>query len=366
MKQTDHASDAAGELASVRRIVILGWGLIGDLFIRVPLIEAIKARFPEAEITVVVDPVGVVVVENHPACDRVVAFNRSKQSRMEYVKTYLRQVMALRRERFDLCVNFYCGGGSPLVTRLINARWRVSFDHTPALRRANNLMVPRPSFCDNWTQDLGRMLRPLGIGADRIRRGTSFYCRHEARQFAERFLADNDSPLVAINLGAGADEKRWPVKRFVELAIRINRNYGLKPLVFTNPGMEQLADEFVSQYRHCGKALHVPLVSIDQVAALMRCCDYVVTGDTALMHLAFGLKRPTLALFTYTRPETVMPEDTPHLCCFVAGSGDRDACGNPMGTVDIPLDEAYRQFGNLVTLISSRTAANDNERSDDE
>ncbi|HED38950.1 MAG TPA: hypothetical protein ENJ13_00800, partial [Chromatiales bacterium] len=101
MKQTYHASDAIGELASVRRIVILGWGLIGDLFIRVPLIEAIKARFPEAEITVVVDPVGVVVVENHPACDRVVAFNRSKQSRMEYVKTYLKQVMALRRERFD-------------------------------------------------------------------------------------------------------------------------------------------------------------------------------------------------------------------------------------------------------------------------
>lgn len=345
------------DLGQVDRILILGWGLIGDLFIRVPLIEALRQRFPSAHLTVVVDPASFSVLENHPGCDCVIAFSREKRPLKKYLKQYVLQVIKLYRERFDLCINLYCGGSSLLISRLINARIRVCFDHTPALRRANNLMVPRPSFCGNWSRDLGRMLLPLGISPQQIRRGTSFYCSSEAREFAAVFLAENEQPLVAINLGAGADEKRWPVDRFVELAIRINRDYGLMPLVFTNPGMESLADEFVSRYRAHGESLHPPLMSIDRVAALMMRSDYVVSGDTALMHLAFGLKRPILALFTYTRPETVEPENTPHICCFVAGDSATDSCGNPMGTVEIPLEEAYQQFCNLVTFVSNDKAS---------
>lgn len=339
-------------LGQIDRILILGWGLIGDLFIRVPLIEAIRQRFPDAHIAVVVDPASFAVLENHPACDQVIVFSREKRPLKKYLKSFALQMILLRREHFDLCVNLYCGGSSPLVSRLSDARIRLSFDHTRALRRANNLMVPRPSFCKNWTLDFGRMLRPLGISSEMVRRGTSFYCSQEAKRFAKTFLMNNDQSLIAFNLGAGADEKRWPVERFVELAIMINRHYALRPLVFTNPGMEQLADEFVSHYSAHGESLHVPLVPLDQVGALMLRCDYVVSADTALMHLAFGLKRPTLVLFTYTRPEPVEPEDAPYISCFVPGDSDTDACGSPMGTVDIPLNEVYRQFCNLVTFTT--------------
>lgn len=344
-------------LEKIDQILILGWGLIGDLFIRIPLIEALKDRFPGAEITVVVDPVCVAVLENHPACDHVIAFCRDKYPYIKYLMRYISQVMQMRRQHFDLCVNLYYGGSSVLISQLANARIRVCFDHTPALCRANNLMVPRPSFCNNWTLDLARMLVPLGIPLDTIRRGTSFYCSSASSVFAEKFLVGNSSSLIGINLGAGADEKRWPVDRFVELATKVNREHGLKPLVFTNPGMEQLADEFIASYTRYGDAIHVPLVSIDRVAGLMLHCDYVVTGDTALMHLAFGLKRPTLALFTCTRPETVEPEDVPHASCFVAGQDGTDICGNPMGTVDIPLDEAYRQFCNLIRSAKNAAAS---------
>lgn len=345
------------KIENIDRILVLGWGLIGDLFIRVPLIEALKARFPDAEITVVVDPACTIVLENHPACEEVIAFSREKRPYKQYIKNFVSQIIRLRKKRFDLCVNLYCGGGSPLVSQLTGARLRVCFDHTAALRRANNLMVARPSFCDNWARDLGRMLTPLGIAAGEIRRGTSFYCREEAKQFARSYLTDNNSPTVAINLGAGADEKRWPVDRFVEFAIEVNREYGLIPLVFTNPGMTHLADEFVSRYQSHGMSLHVPLISLDRVAALMLHCDYVVTGDTSLMHLAFALKRPTLALFTYSRPETVAPEDVPHICCFVAGDRAVDACGKPMGTTDIPLNEVHMQFRNLVTSTNTASSS---------
>ncbi len=82
-------------------------------------------------------------------------------------------------------------------------------------------------------------------------------------------------------------------------------------------------------------------------------CDYVVTGDTALMHLAFGLKRPTLVLFTYTRPEMVAPDDAPCIGCFVENASGEMYRGKLAGSVDVPVELAIERFGDLVKLAGA-------------
>jgi len=329
-------------LDGVSSILILCWGLLGDVFIRVPLIEAVRKRFPKARIVVVVDPVAVAVLENHPDCDEIISFSRKKRPRWRYLTQTLHQLLSLRRQHFDICIDLYAGGSSPRFSRIINAETRISFGHTEALRRANNVLVEHPSFSDSWSKALGTMLGPLGLTSSDIRQGTSFYCSASAIEYAHRFVEDKSRPLVAFNLGAGASDKRWPVECFAALAREINRRHGFTPLVFTNPGMEELAEEFSHQYGDA--AVIAPLLSLERVAALMLECDYVVTGDTSLMHMVFGLKRPTLALFTYTRPEMVMPEDCLVEACFVESDSGHEYCGKPAGSVDIPVAVAVDQF----------------------
>ncbi len=342
------------KIDTIQSIVVLGWGLIGDLFIRVPVIEALRAHFPAARIVVVVDPSSRQVLTHHPGRLEVIPFSRKKRPRLTYLFETVKNLRYLRKQRFDLCINLYSGGSSSRFTRLIAPRYSLGFNHTPGLRRANNLQVNKPSFCGNWSRALGKTVGPLGIPVEQIRRGTSFYCSTEAQQFAKKFIAGYcDRGCVAFNLGAGAEEKRWPVERFVALAIAINKRYGFIPLVFKNPGMEALAESFSSQYSTQGESLLAPLLALDQVGALMMQCNYVVTGDTSLLHISFGLKQPTLALFTYTRPETVTPEDCPHIVCFVENPENRDACGNPQGTTDIPVDYAMEQFELLTKLNSN-------------
>lgn len=192
---------------------------------------------------------------------------------------------------------------------------RGSFNHTAVLRRAGDLFAERLSFDRHWSKALGAMLEPLGIPLDDVRRGTSFYCSPEAREYARDFVADKQAPLVAFSLGAGTSDKRWAVENFVALAREICARYGYAPLVFTNPGMEVLARKFVRQYG--GGAVVASPLSLDWVGALMQECAYVVAADTSLMHMAFGLKRPTLVLFSFVRPEMVMPEDCPVEACIV-------------------------------------------------
>ncbi len=341
----------ASELEDIKKICVIAWGLIGDVFFRVPIIEALAERFPDARITVIVDPAGKAVVENHPDCDEVVVISRNKSNPLSYLTGFIFHVLQLQKQHFDLLVNLYSGGSSPALTRLSGARIRLGFDHTPALRKANNLLVKTPDFCRHWTKDLGKKLRPLGIGDDKIRRGTTFVIPDQAKLEAEKLLA-GQTRLVAFNLGAGVAEKRWPVERFVELAGKIHDKYGLKPVVFTNPGMEALSREFAEQYgkQQCDV---MPLLPLTTVAAIMRQCVAVVTGDTSLMHLAIGVKVPNLTLFTYTRPEIVEPEDCLHVACFVEDPQILNRCHKPVGTSDIPVATALDKFNELMSKIQA-------------
>lgn len=342
------AESARPDLDSVRTICVLCWGLIGDVLVRVATLEALKRRYPQARLTVVVDPSSREVLANHPDCDEVFVFPRRKRPLWRYLTGTAANILRLRRRRFDLSVNLYSGGSSPRITRLINARIRLGFDHTAALRRANNLLAPHPSLCDNWYKAFGTILAPLGVAPGSIRRGTSFHCTEAAREYAERLLRPYARPLAGFNLGAGAAEKRWPVERFAELAGHARRR-GFTPLVFTNPGMEHLAEAFERLCAAHGPVLRLPRLTLDQVGAVMEQCACIVTGDTSLMHLAFGLKRPTLVLFTHTRPEIVAPEDCAHAACFIEDPRHTDECGRPLGTREIPVELAAARFDQLIS-----------------
>lgn len=333
------------QLAEVQRIVVLCLGLVGDTFIRVPLVEALRQRFPKAYITVVVEPASAQVLENHPDCDEVVVVSRNKKPLLRFLRTILKTMIQLRKRHYDVCIDLYSGGSSPLLTCLIAARIRIGFDHTKALRFFNNVLIPRQDFCSNWTKSLAVMLEPLEISLDQVRRGSTFFPSHKSQARVGEYL-DSRKNYVVFNLGAGAGNKCWPVDRYTHLAKKISNEYGYVPLVFTNPGMEYLAQAFKSDYGE--DALILPVLSLDQVGAIMERCRFVVSGDTSLMHMAFGLKIPTLVLFTYTRPELVEPEDCFYQWCFKEGRQDRDVRGNYMGVNDISVDYAFSQFQKLL------------------
>jgi len=342
------------ELAHINSICVICWGLLGDVFVRVPTVEALKSRFPNAKMLVVVDPAGRRVFSNHPDVDEVLVFDRKKKPLFRYLIRSIKNILQLRHRKFDLSVNLYSGGSSPRIVRMINARIRLGFDHTPALKASNNLLVKHPDLSKQWNRAFGSVLQPLGINPAEIRAGTSFYCTDEAERFAEEFLRDTRQKLIAINLGAGKEIKRWPIDNFVRLAAQIADKYDLHPLLLSNPGMTELADQFAEQYKKVGPFVKAPLVYLDKDAALMRRCQFVITGDTSIMHLAFALKIPTLILFTHTRPEPVLPEDCLYRYCFIPDPSVKDEFGLAVASPNIAVETAMEKFNELVIAAQSR------------
>lgn len=336
------------ELNSIDSVCIFCWGLLGDVFIRVPIIEALKRKFPEARFTVIVDPYSMKALENHPACDELYVYSRHKKPVVSYLGRTIKNLIRLRSRKFDLSINLYSGGTSALVSRIINARIRIGFDHTAKLRKANTISVKHPSFCQNWTSAFAVILEPLGIPQTDVRLGTSYFCKDDNRKKVAEFLDDSNARYIAVNLGASDLKKMWPVESYVQLLHKLNLEFKSIPVVFSNPGQEYLTNEFASLYPN-KDFIKLERLPFPQEAAVLERCNLIITGDTGLMHLASGVKTPIFAIFLCTRPEPVAPADIAFHACMVELPYDKDECGWPAVSANLSVDTVFDELKEFVS-----------------
>ncbi len=337
------------ELAAVRRICVLCWGLLGDVFMRVTTIEALKRRFPDAELVVVTDPGSAKVFNNHPDVAEIITFSRKKKPAWKYLVSLIRHVRYLRTKHFDLCVDLYAGDSSARISRWAGARIRLGYDHQPTLRKCNNLLVKVPTFCGYWVRELAGMLAPLGVNPDSVSPGTRYHVSEAARQAAQPYLNAFPERKVIYNLGAGGPEKIWPLARMLALARSMNEHYGAVPVLLTSPGHEADTAAFIIEYqRYSQSYIHVPRVDFDIEAAVLEGVDLIVTPDSGLKHLAAAVRTPIAGLYLATRPEHTAPPNVPFVACMIERAGTVDDCGYPLLQNDLPVGVVLKKISDFV------------------
>jgi heptosyltransferase-2 len=329
-------------ISSIKNICVFCWGRLGDVFIRIPVIEALNKKYPEAKITVITDPVAARAF--NPACTdyRIFSFKRSDGFSFKTILKNINDIHLLRKQHFDLSVDLYGGGSSPLISLLVGAKTRLSFDHKPKLKLANNLFAPYPRNIEHWSHCLGSMLSPLGITLDEIGTDTIYQCDNDSRKSIQHLFTNRDTRYIGINLGAGIVDKAWPVKNIVGLLNVISSKINITPAVFFNPGQETLSEEFLSLYTK--PCVSLKNLKFEQEAAALEKCDVFITGDTSLMHLATGVKTPVFALFLETRPEAVRPEKNPFFACMIEDTEKELINGYRQVKNNIPAEKATSDF----------------------
>ncbi len=282
------------------------------------------------------------LLDNHPDVDRVIAFNRQKKPLLKYLKSLVNLLKHLRQIRYDLMINLYGGGSSTQITKLSRAKHRWGFyykDKHKTVYTHGYKAVDTNANLAHWGQALGSLLSPFDIEPKDLRAGTTFIPTTTARQQAKTILHTVAKPWVLFNMGAGDIRKMWPVKNYFCVAKWLQATYGYHIGVFVNPNQEYLAEEFkqlAQQTNWTGFTL-LNINDFSVIGALLEQAQCFLTGDTGLLHLAFGVKTPTVAILTHTRPEHIWPEDVNALYCFLEDENKTNSYGIKMGKAEIPI-----------------------------
>jgi len=300
-----------GNLSSLRKIMVRATNWIGDAVMSLPALEALRARFPAAEIVLVAKPWVSELYWHHPVVSRQVVYDPAGEHKG--VRGFWKFVQALRAEKFDAAILFqnafhaawmaWCArvparmgyareGRSVLLTDAVEVPPAAAYGHhsyyyLQLLLRAGLIEKPQPV----------REIRLVLEEAEKV-----WAAKHVGRLGLRgpRFL-------VGLNPGAAfGPAKRWLLHRYALLADRLIGAFHADVLIFGSSAEKPLAEEIARAMKHTPTVV-AGETSLRQLMALLAQCRLMISNDSGPMHLAAALGVPLVAIFGSTDERATGP-----------------------------------------------------------
>ncbi len=283
-------------------LLVIKLRYIGDVLLATPVFHALRDRFPDVRLTVLVNSGTEDILKWNPDVDEVLTMDRRTPT------APLRLVGALRRRRFDCVVDLTDGDRSAILARLSGAPVRIGFNEE---RRWRGLLytavVQATAPMHRVERDL-ETVRALGIEpkAGPLVLHTSQQDEEEAANLLEEVgvvgaSAGATRPLVLMHPGARYWFKVWPAERFAELADLLADTYGCRVLVGGAENDKAVAETIRARARSAPTVL-AGRTTLLQFAALLKRCVLFVGNDNGPLHMAAALGVPVIGLFGPSDP----------------------------------------------------------------
>lgn len=281
---------------TINKILFITLSNIGDCILSLPALDELLRAYPQAEITVLCGKRPYGLFEDNFYLKRCIVYEGNKGFRHR-LKIFLK----LRNEVFDLFIDLK-NSALPLLIRakhktypwfnapldVVHMRQRHLYKvrkFTPhLLRDSNSLHKERAGF-----------IPPLEPGrkglyiSDKDRKSIYDILSQEAGLQAE-------DKFIVIAPGARSHLKRWPDEKFAQLCLRLIEDFKLKIILVGDEDEVEICRAVKSKVQQpiadlSGKT------TLKSLAALIEKAELVISNDSAVLHLASYLDRPTLAIF---------------------------------------------------------------------
>ena len=305
-------------------ILIVKTSAIGDVLHTLPSLWSLRAHFPEAHITWLVEESAADLLIGHPAVNRVLVAHRKtwladlRAARVaRALSGFADFVRELRGTRYDLVIDFQGLLKSALWVLLAKGVRKAGFgrgmEHAEHSYLVLNERVPAVDMDQHAIDRSLLLLKALGVPTVEVRYALPVSAQHEAE--AEALLKACDvgpkDRIVAINPMARWPTKLWEADSFAALADRLEGE-GFR-VVFTGGGEDGPALDDIGRFMRERQRRVDGKTSLKTLAALYRRTQVVVTTDSGPMHLAAAVGTSVVALFGPTAPWRTGPYGPTHI-----------------------------------------------------
>jgi lipopolysaccharide heptosyltransferase I len=285
-----------------QRIALIKPSALGDVVHSMPVLNALRARFPQSHIAWVINRSYQPLVEGHLALNETIPFDRGamKAGWRKAAGTAFRLARELRRKNFDLVIDLQCLARSGLMTLATGAKRRVGLSTAREGARfayTDIIEIPEPQQT-HAIDHYWRVAEAFGVG--HLPKQFGVPVQPAARDWVREQMKDLPRPWLAFGVGARWLTKRWPPDHFARLALRAQETFGGSVFFVGSPDEAPLAKQVMEQL-HGPTRDFVGTTNLQQLAALLEAADVMVANDTGPLHLAVALGVPTVAPYTCTK-----------------------------------------------------------------
>jgi heptosyltransferase I len=290
-----------------RRICIIKPSSLGDIVHALPIVSALRKRWPSAHLAWVVNDTFQDLLKDHPHLDELIIYQRHGAGIDRIgIGSTIDLYRRLHRGEFDLTLDLQGLLRSALMTVATGAKVRIGIsDAREGARWFYTERIDAPRRVLHAVERIERVVQALGGQTTDVEFNIPLSL--DDRRWADTALAGAPVPRVILNVGARWRTKRWPPAHFAAIGRRAALEFGAGLIAVGGQNDRPLVDALLHELRPipvvdlCGRT------RILQYAALAAAADLLVSNDTGPLHLAAALGTRVLGVYTCTSPRLTGP-----------------------------------------------------------
>ncbi|MBN1154174.1 lipopolysaccharide heptosyltransferase II [candidate division KSB1 bacterium] len=290
-------------MKNLHKVLIIRLSSIGDILLTTPLIRILKRTYSDCRIDYVIKRQYQDLIAHHPGISKLYVYDKQRpEDSLAAIKKQVKQ------EHYDVIIDihrnfrsFYlrtCAHAGRVVRfkKYVLKRWLLVhlklnlYNRTvPVYQRYINSMAKYNIVDDDEGLD-------LFIPAD-----VSQSVDHRWHDV----LNSKRGPIVGIAPGASYLTKRWIPQGFHEVAEYVIAKYNATIIFFGNSDDREVVSAILQDMKVSKEHVYnlAGELSLMESASLLNYCDYLITNDTGLMHMATAFKVKVVAIFGSTTQE---------------------------------------------------------------
>ncbi len=276
-------------MKSVNKILVVTLSNIGDAVLTLPVINALRAQYGEAEIDVVAGPRSAEVFVSDPRINKVYIYDKSAP-----LARKARLMLELRKNRYGLLVDlrnsmfgFFVGAGAsngPARAPAGEAKHKTE-EHLDRIRQLgiDARYAPFPVWIGKPDEEKARiLLRDKGISdADR---------------------------LISVSPGAKSHIKKWSEGGFAKACDMLAASYKMKVVFVGDASEKETCQRIINMMRSYAVST-AGSTNLRELAWIIKRSSLLITNDSAPLHIAGSVGTPAVAIFGPTDPKRYGPRE---------------------------------------------------------
>ncbi len=324
------------------KILIIAYRRIGDLILAVPLLNSIRKKYPNSEITLLVRNYVYPFAKMISSVDKIAYVPKLNGGCNP--KTFLFNFLF---RKFDLCIDITFGDYKhpAQYTKMSGATKKIGFAKQKYKKHYTNIIkdIHTPHHILDAYKKMADYLK-TSYSYDDFNLKITPKNEQKAQQIFEDLKIDNKKFKILIHPGNfNWTGKRWGKDKLLELTKKIVTNKNIEVIYLFGPNEQQKCTDFLLKLNKISKDIKFfSGYNIEVVSSFLQKMDLLFVFSTSIMHLGYVFKTPILCLLDIQDSKTWKPYKNP--------DGAELVSSQMLSVSDIEVEKVWQKLKEIASI----------------
>jgi len=275
---------------NIKNILAVRNDRFGEFLLNIPAFRSLKAGYPGARLTLVVNPAVYELAKCIEGVDEIIVWENRKHRLGEILK-FIREI---KSKKPGFCIIFNPSKEFNIISFLSGIPVRIGYDRKWGFLLTHKIKDRKYLGQKHEVEYNLELAKLSGVDVKGIGLSLKINDNIINGLIRDYGLAD-DSDLIALHPYTSDTIKQWPMDNFRALAKKISLEIKQKVIIV---GGKEEASKYAGSFSGLNGVVDMTgKTTLVQLAALLKRCRLLISGDSGPVHLASAVGTPVVAIF---------------------------------------------------------------------